>query len=373
MKKFPKSRLSPLAYTTLPVVFSCLLSIAVIQIVFRQALEQQLGDYGDATSRQLAITLTEHLINNDLLSLNVLLSEFVNQQYFDQASVYSAEHKLLAQAGTGSRYENVVSYLYFSSEISFQQEVIGLVEVAIDTNEITHKVTIASAYVLFGHLLIVLATIIFQLKRDRFTSTQTEQNPDLEITEETTEPAQIQENTTGVFSSENTGEPEDASLLLMVIKSASNYRHEAFLELVNDSLVFYNGTLISGQPGDYCISMEGINRLRQMLCYASLLQSLYESRFSNRSPSLSFRAGIHVANDGHFHKARKHTSYISSIARYGILVSKEVREALKHEQKITFSPWRDSAVSDDQVFRLDSLGPEFSTLIAQQKQQLTRQ
>ncbi len=71
----------------LPVLLSALASIWLTTQHMQTSLNRQGEHFGNSVADQLSQSLTDYLVNEDILSLNVVLNKLVVQGNFDFASI----------------------------------------------------------------------------------------------------------------------------------------------------------------------------------------------------------------------------------------------------------------------------------------------
>ena len=85
----------------------CLLLVLLVLLVyawvigaqFKQVMQQQADVVGQSLMTQTAASATSLLVTNDVLSLNVLLTNLVKNPLVAHAAVYSIDNRILAEAG----------------------------------------------------------------------------------------------------------------------------------------------------------------------------------------------------------------------------------------------------------------------------------
>ncbi|WP_191602590.1 hypothetical protein [Marinomonas algicola] len=103
-------------------------------------LAQQTEVLGSSLSTQAAFNATQSILNNDLLSLNVLLTRLVIDDNIISARVFNKQDELLAEANSGNAKSFVQgteirpdeAQLVYSSSVKFRNEVVGHVLITLD-------------------------------------------------------------------------------------------------------------------------------------------------------------------------------------------------------------------------------------------------
>ena len=84
-----------------PIFISGLASVVFHYQHVNVELNQKVQHFGASIADQLSLSVTDYFVNEDILSLNVVLTQLLARGHFDFASVYSAYNQLLAQVGKG--------------------------------------------------------------------------------------------------------------------------------------------------------------------------------------------------------------------------------------------------------------------------------
>ncbi|MCZ2721735.1 AhpA/YtjB family protein [Marinomonas sp. 15G1-11] len=103
-------------------------------------LSQQTEVLGSSLATQAAFNATQSILNNDLLSLNVLLTRLVIDDNIISARVFNKQDELLAEANSGNVKGFVQgteirpdeAQLVYSSSVKFRNEVVGHVLITLD-------------------------------------------------------------------------------------------------------------------------------------------------------------------------------------------------------------------------------------------------
>ena len=141
---FIRKKLS--AYTVTVATFISLMILTVC--IFWYTMTHALGNYlsqqtevlGSSLATQAAFNATQSILNNDLLSLNVLLNRLVVDDNILSARVYNKKDELLAEANSGSTSRISTEQdlrpnehrRVYSSSIKFRDEIVGHVLITLD-------------------------------------------------------------------------------------------------------------------------------------------------------------------------------------------------------------------------------------------------
>ena len=99
---------------------------------------------GQSLTVQTAASATELLVSNDILSLNVLLSNLVRNPLVAHAAIYSVDNRVLAEAGTRPSQALIgeTEGLY-STPITFQEVIAGHLRISLDMQQFQQPMTIS--------------------------------------------------------------------------------------------------------------------------------------------------------------------------------------------------------------------------------------
>jgi uncharacterized membrane protein affecting hemolysin expression/class 3 adenylate cyclase len=133
-----------------------LLSMCVFWLVTNQTTEnilrQQADSLGNTLARQTAILVTELVLANDLISMNVLLNQLTREAAIAEVAVLSIDDQVIASSGAGRREETSGPADLFGSyvaPIALQDSLAGYVRVQLDQEYIEQGVTLTQYFVTF--------------------------------------------------------------------------------------------------------------------------------------------------------------------------------------------------------------------------------
>lgn len=152
-----------------------ILSMSVFWLVTSQSTEnilrQQADSLGNTIARQTAILVTELVLANDMVSMNVLLNQLTREESIAQVAVLSIDDRVIAISGSsvtpaGSeslrRSDLFGSYL---APIALQDSLAGYVRINLDQRYIERGVTRNFLFMLAALVLLILTStsVIFAL------------------------------------------------------------------------------------------------------------------------------------------------------------------------------------------------------------------
>lgn len=156
------------SHTLLLVALALVIYAWVIGMQFKHAMEQQADALGQSLVTQTAASATDLLVANDILSLNVLLSNLVKNPLVAHAAIYSVDNRVLAESGTRPQQgllgdDNGL----YSTPISFQEVIAGHLRVSLDMRQFQQPMTISLQSMGLLSLILLALTLILSLRLGR--------------------------------------------------------------------------------------------------------------------------------------------------------------------------------------------------------------
>ncbi len=132
------------SHSLLLVCLALIIYAWVIGMQFKQAMQQQADAIGQSLIIQTTASATELLVANDILSLNILLSNLEKNPLVAHAAIYSVDNRLLAEAGARPKQSLLGGNdgLY-SSPITFQEVIAGHLRLSLDMAQFQQPMTIS--------------------------------------------------------------------------------------------------------------------------------------------------------------------------------------------------------------------------------------
>lgn len=159
------------SHTLLLVVMALVIYAWIMGMQFRQAMEQQANALGQSLITQTAASATDLLVANDILSLNVLLSNLVKNPLVAHAAIYSVDNRVLAEAGTApSRSLLGNSPGLYSTPITFQEVIAGHLRLSLDMERFQHPMTISLQSMGLLSLILLALTLSLSMRLGRHIS-----------------------------------------------------------------------------------------------------------------------------------------------------------------------------------------------------------
>ncbi|WP_437882641.1 AhpA/YtjB family protein [Pseudomonas sp. LRF_L74] len=155
------------------VALALLIYAWVMGMQFKQAMQQQAEAVGQSLTAQTAASATELLVSNDILSLNVLLSNLVKNPLVAHAAIYSTDGRVLAEAGSrpshsllGDDNEGL-----YSTSITFQEVMAGQLRISLDMAQFQQPMTVSLQSMGLISLILLALTLSLSLRLGRYIST----------------------------------------------------------------------------------------------------------------------------------------------------------------------------------------------------------
>ncbi len=132
------------SHTLLLVALALVIYSWVIGMQFKHAMEQQADALGQSLVTQTAASATDLLVANDILSLNVLLSNLVKNPLVAHAAIYSVDNRVLAESGSRPQHGLLGDDRgLYSTPISFQEVIAGHLRISLDMQQFQQPMTIS--------------------------------------------------------------------------------------------------------------------------------------------------------------------------------------------------------------------------------------
>nr|WP_254621527.1 AhpA/YtjB family protein [Stutzerimonas stutzeri] len=156
------------SHTLLLVALALVIYAWVMGMQFKHAMEQQAEALGQSLITQTAASATDLLVANDILSLNVLLSNLVKNPLVAHAAIYSVDNRVLAESGTRPQ-RNLLGDEegLYSTPISFQEVIAGHLRISLDMRQFQQPMTISLQSMGLLALILLALTLILSTRLGR--------------------------------------------------------------------------------------------------------------------------------------------------------------------------------------------------------------
>lgn len=309
-------RVRTIVVTLLP---AFIISVLVTWLTLSQANSTLLREgsrFGNAIADQLAITATDYLVNQDALSLNVMLRNLLNQGDIAYVAMYDAERNLIAQAGKRDTAHSV-----FTRDITSYNTLMGHLRLGLESDKLPIISVIITACTLFFLLSLGFASLIW-LYGDLFFMW-----------------------ITGPKGEKTVAAEQRAEACWLVIKIKPGRLIDAHREKLSEAFRLYNGEQQS-RSDDIIVTFLTGEHIQNSICCALLIKAITDLLPGN----INFKAGLDIGEDEKV--ARKHAAYLAGISDQQVLVSMRVfmQQHERQGQNVLLSELHHSLVGDGEVY-----------------------
>ena len=160
------------SHTLLLVALALLIHAWVMGMQFKSAMQQQADALGQSLIVQTAASATDLLAANDLLSLNVLLSNLVKNPLVAHAAIYSVDNRVMAESGSRPQ-RNLLGDEegLYSTPISFQEVIAGHLRVSLDMRKFQQPMTVSLQTMGLISLILLVLSLVLSMRLGRQLST----------------------------------------------------------------------------------------------------------------------------------------------------------------------------------------------------------
>lgn len=160
------------SHTLLLVALALLIHAWVMGLQFKHAMEQQADALGQSLIVQTAASATDLLVANDILSLNVLLSNLVRNPLVAHAAIYSVDNRVLAESGARPQ-RNLLGDEegLYSTPISFQEVIAGHLRISLDIQQFRQPMAVSLQSMGLLSLILLVLTLVLSMRLGRQLST----------------------------------------------------------------------------------------------------------------------------------------------------------------------------------------------------------
>ena len=358
-----------------PIFISGLASVVFHYQHVNVELNQKGQHFGASIADQLSLSVTDYLVNEDILSLNVVLTQLLARGHFDFASVYSADNQLLAQVGKRSASENTARL--FTRDITWQNASVGHLQIGLSNASVDEPLSLTLMLIIAIHLAIAAVSVYLlwqyadliylwvALPAAPATSQVTDSTSKLD------QPALQTANTEVV--------PETRRLdtIIMVFKLRPARLLPDYLPRVQQALALYRGDMAPPDGDTVLIYFTDDDTDDDAIFRAACSGLLLLQMFRLIDTPISIKLGLDLADAAAdpqtLAHARKNASYLASNAQNCLLASQQVLAQLREPNRLVSSPFQSSLTPDGLVFLVEGLQSEYQALIQRQARQLLDQ
>ena len=313
-------RIRTIVVTLLP---AFIISILVTWLTLSQANSTLLREgsrFGNTIADQLAITATDYLVNQDALSLNIMLRNLLNQGDIAHVAVYDAERNLIAQAG-----KRDIAHSVFTRDITSHNTLMGHLKLGLQSDKMPILSVIITASTLFSLLSLGFASLIW-FYGDVFFIWITSPKEEKSVAAE-----------------------QQAEACWLVIKIKPGRLIDAHREKLFEACRLYNGEQQS-RGDDILVAFHSGEHIQNSICCALLIKAITDLLPGN----INFKAGLDIGEDEEV--ARKHAAYLAGISDQQVLVSVRVfkQQNERQGQNVLLSELHHSLIGEGEVYTAES-------------------
>jgi len=160
------------SHSLLLVTLALLIYTLVVGLQLRQTMQQQAEALGQSLLIQTASSATQLLVSNDLLSLNVLLSNLVDNPLVAHAALYSVDNRILAEAGSRPKQSLLGdNHGLYSTPIAFQEVMAGHLRLSLDMQQFQQPMILSLQSMGLLSLILLALTLTLSMRLGRHIST----------------------------------------------------------------------------------------------------------------------------------------------------------------------------------------------------------
>ena len=256
-------------------------------------LQQEQSSYGHSVSRLMASQLAQSVVDDDIVSLNVLVTQLTTNEPIEFIAVYDDSNQLLVQsgrerAGAGS----------YSSEITFQDSLVGFVTVSVSHVSFSGLTVIAILLALASAYVIAVWRLLPGMHQ-WLDGTELPEQPEAE-TESNLAP-----------------EPEGAIQQCFLVIRIRPARHmSSHFEKFYQAAKLYGGVVEQTTGEELLVHFDGPDALFMAACAGLLIRQIAE----RLSQHITFGGTLDMVGEEP-EKMRKAASYLASISEGDLLVA----------------------------------------------------
>ncbi|MAI41221.1 MAG: hypothetical protein ACJ0Q6_07540 [Candidatus Azotimanducaceae bacterium] len=316
--------LASLAPALIVSFFVTLFTINLVHSVTREEILRS----ANALANQVAIISAEHLVNNDALSLNIMLRRLCLETDFEIAMIFDEGRNVIARAG-----ESKDSHLTFIRDITFQNSMIGKLEVGLNLNTSFSFELVTKMILLFLISSICMGVAIWSGSVAKFTRLRNFDGPNQQIEEAKEE------------------------ICYLVLKLEPFALTHTYSEALSNLCKTHSGEKrILGK--NLIISFRSGNHVENGILFALHIRAISEL-LPEKS---SFEGGLDVGKDAE--TTRKQATYLAGISQGQFIISHRVQNYTKafENQSFELKAIHHNLMEENQVFVAEEVG----TLIKEQ-------
>lgn len=324
-------RIRAILILVFPTLLICAAVTAYAAATAATGLARAEVDFGEAIVDQLALTTVDYLVNEDVLSLNIMMRDLLAKGYFNFAAIHDDDSQLIAQVGLSGEGPT------FIQDITFQNTVVGHLRVQLDAPESVVTSIVGLAALLTLTTLSVLGGAVWFYGDLLFIWITGEHRH-----ADSAEPARKKGLPVVAMPG---GGSTHRDTCWMTIKLKPERLVEAHRSMFEAACQLYGGKPVH-RVDDMTVTFATGEHVHNSIRCALLIRTLAERLPGN----INFRAGIDIGEDDV--TVPKHSAYLASVSDSELLVSRRVRQRalLQPSSYLELSEYHHSLIAAGEVF-----------------------
>lgn len=162
-----KLRIQIIASFLISLIFIILPFIYLIFFTIPNTQSEQFDKLGNIIAQELANNVTEQIVHQDALGLNVILRQLIDGGMIVYATIYAPNKEVLAEAGSLPE-EAVADYRTYTTDITVQDSLVGTVKIILNTSASPSNSAYSfsqSMWIIFAWAVFVLLTVAAYITR----------------------------------------------------------------------------------------------------------------------------------------------------------------------------------------------------------------
>lgn len=290
--KRPRKRRLTALLIVLPLLAGGLVFFTITQYQAR-VVELEQSRFGQSSARQLAAQVASYVVEDNLLSLNVIVAQLTRNEPLQFVAIYDESNQLIVQSGKEERTNTS-----YTAEVTFQDSLVGRVRMTVSHAETDKQ--------LLGWILLMLAAGYSFLVWRFATSITSWVNHETQ-----SEPVATQVLETPPQTDHS---PTEECILVVRIRPARHMEQhfDKFFKAAN----LYGGIVEQTTPEELVIHFDSSDAMYMATCSGLLIQKIA----AKVNGKIAFGGTLDLLNEEP-EKIRKAASYLASIAEGNLIAA----------------------------------------------------
>ncbi|MGV0035329.1 MAG: hypothetical protein ACNYPE_10330 [Candidatus Azotimanducaceae bacterium WSBS_2022_MAG_OTU7] len=321
-KRHRKRRLTALL-VVIPLLAGGLVFLTISQFQAR-LVEVEQSRFGQSSARQLAAQVAGYIVEDNLLSLNVIVAQLTRDEPLQFVAIYDESNQLIAQSGKEERTNTS-----YTAEVTFQDSLVGRVRVTVSHAETNLQ--------WLGWVLFVIA-MVYSVLVWRFTT------PIINWINHDTGAGSIESQGADAPLQADDGPTEECILVVRIRPAQRLDQHfDKFFKAAN----LYGGIVEQTTPEELVIHFDSPDAMYIATCSGLLIQKIA----AKVNSKIAFGGTLDLLNEDP-EKTRKAASYLASIAE-GNLIAAHGFSLLS--ERVELQPFHHALVDSKSLLRIAGL------------------